>query len=270
MLDFTTRSWTCLLAFALWPLFTACRADPPSPSAPAADTVRVLAYNIHHGEGMDSVLDLARIADLIRGVSPDLVAVQEVDSVVERTRRVDQAAVLGELTGMNAVFGSFMPYQGGAYGMAVLSRWPIEGSENYRLPDGDEPRTALGVIVRLPRTGARLRFVGIHLYRTEEERLAQARSLEDRLAADSLPTLVAGDFNSEPGTAVMEHLAGGWRIVDKGEDAFTFPSYSPEREIDFVLLRPYDRFEILSEVVIDEPVASDHRPILVDLVVTEP
>jgi endonuclease/exonuclease/phosphatase family metal-dependent hydrolase len=216
---------------------------------------------------MDSVLDLERIADLMRDARPDLVAVQEVDSVVERTGWVDQAARLGELTSMHVAFGSFMPYQGGAYGMAVLSRWPVERCENLRLPDGDEPRSAVSVVVRLPRTGTRLRFVGIHLYRTEEERLAQARSLEEQLAADSLPTLLVGDFNSEPGTAVMGHLAARWRIVDKGEDALTFPSFGPEREIDYVLLRPSERFEVLSEAVLDEPVASDHRPVMVDLVI---
>ena len=246
---------------------TACSAGPAPDTVPPADTVRVLAYNIHHGEGMDSVLDLGRIADLILDVRPDLVALQEVDSVVDRTGRVDQAAALARLTSMNVAFGSFMPYQGGAYGMAVLSRWPIARSENLRLPDGDEPRSALSLVVELPRTGVRLRLVGIHLYRTEAERLAQARSLEGHLASDSLPTLLAGDFNSEPGTVVMRHLGIGWHIVNKGDDALTFPSHAPEREIDYVLLRPSDRIEVLSEAVVDESVASDHRPIMVDLII---
>jgi endonuclease/exonuclease/phosphatase family metal-dependent hydrolase len=163
-----------------------------------------------------------------------------------------------------------MPYQGGAYGMAVLSRWPLQRSENLRLPDGEEPRSALEVVVELPRTGARLRFVGIHFYRTEEERLAQARSLEEQLAYDSIPTVLAGDFNSEPGTAVMEHLASTWHIVDKGEDSFTFSSFAPEREIDYVLLRPSERLGVLWERVLSEPIASDHRPIFVELVITRP
>ena len=91
----------------------------------SADTLRVLAYNIHHGEGMDGRLDLERIAALIREVDPDLVTLQEVDSVTSRTNAIDQAAELGRLTGLKPVFGRFMSYQGGAYGMALLSKWEI-------------------------------------------------------------------------------------------------------------------------------------------------
>jgi len=248
-------------------VLSGCGPRDHSAQEPAADTIRVMAYNIHHGEGMDSVLDLGRIADLIVEADPDLIAIQEVDSVVDRTGDVDQAKELARLTGMEARFGSFMPYQGGAYGMAVLSRLPVVGSKNLRLPDGDEPRTALAVEAELPRTGLRLRFVGIHLYRTEGERLAQAISLEEQLGDERIPTVLAGDFNSRPGSAVMEHLARGWTLVEKGEDSFTFPSYAPDHEIDFFVLRPAQSFEILEQRVLDEPVASDHRPLLMDLVV---
>lgn len=244
-----------------------CAQEPPPAAAFPADTIRVLAYNIHHGEGMDSVVDLVRIADLIASVEPDLVALQEVDSVARRTGGVDQAAELARRTGLDGRFGSFMPYQGGSYGMAVLSRLPVVEARNLRLPDGEEPRTALSVTVRLPNSGARLRFVGIHFYRTDAERMAQARSLEDQLEADPLATVLAGDFNSRPGSEVMDHLAAGWTVVDKGPDAFTFPSWAPDHEIDFVVMRPAPVFEVLAERVLDEPVASDHRPVLVDLVI---
>ena len=119
----------------------------------ASDTVRILAYNIHHGEGMDGKLDLERIAALVRRVDPDLVTLQEVDSVTTRTDAVDQASELGRLTGLESIFGRFMSYQGGAYGMAVLSRWPIVAVANHRLPDGAEPRSALSAVVRSPTTG---------------------------------------------------------------------------------------------------------------------
>lgn len=262
------------LAFALSLLVAACgeapegsdRGEVQRPSTPA-DTVRVLAYNIHHGAGMDSVLDLERIAAVIRSVDPDLVALQEIDSVTTRTDRVDQAAALGRLTGLEARYGRFMPYQGGAYGMAVLSRWAIEETENLRLPDGDEPRTALSVTVRSPTSERQLRFVSVHLYRTEEERTAQAVTLDSLLAGSEVPTVLAGDFNSTPDSPVMDRLADSWRVVPKGADRLTFASYDPVREIDFVLVRPEGRFEVVSQRLLDEPVASDHRPVFVELVV---
>jgi len=255
-------------------LLAACSlagGDPGlAPEGARTDTLRILAYNIHHGEGMDEVVDLDRIAELILQVDPDLVALQEVDSVVERTGRVDQAAELGRLTRMTPVFGRFMAYQGGAYGMAILSRWRIREVANHRLPDGEEPRSALTVVVRSPTTGREVRLAGIHLYRTEEERAAQADALEGHLDTGpgaGLPTILAGDFNSEPETRVIDGLSRRWTIVDKGADALTFSSFDPEREIDFVMLRPGDRFQVISEGLLDEPVISDHRPVVVELVV---
>ena len=242
------------------------REAPELPTS-TQDTIRVLAYNIHHGEGMDTVIDLERIASLIREVDPDFVTLQEVDSVTTRTNGVDQAAELGRLTGLNPAFGRFMAYQGGAYGMAVLSRWPIDDVRNLRLPDGAEPRTALSADVTSPETGRTLRFVGIHFYRTEEERLAQAMRLGELLGDDAVPTILAGDFNSTPDSEVMNHLSESWSVVEKGNDHFTFPSYGPDREIDFVLLQPVGRFEVVGQRVLTEPVASDHRPIVVDLVI---
>jgi endonuclease/exonuclease/phosphatase family metal-dependent hydrolase len=249
---------------------TACSGETPrDENAAAPDAIRVLAYNIHHGEGMDELLDLDRIAALIREVDPDLVALQEIDSVTARTERVDQAQELGRLTGMNALFGSFMPYDGGAYGMAILSRWPIGESTNIRLPDGEEPRTSLAVTVELPESRRILRFVGIHFYRTAEERLAQATNLGDALGNGDVPTILAGDFNSTPDSEVMAYLSDSWTILEKGEDHLTFSSLDPVREIDFVIFRPAGRFEMLRQVVRDEPVASDHRPVLVDLVLRD-
>ena len=231
----------------------------------AGESVRILAYNIHHGEGMDEVLDLDRIAALIREHDPDLVTLQEVDRGTERTAGVDQATAIADLSNMTATFGAFMPYQGGEYGMAVLSRWPVLRSENIRLPDGDEPRTALAVHVQSPESGRRLVVVGIHLYRTEGERLAQAERVIEALSGESAPVILAGDFNSQPDSPVVALLARQWYLVEKGEDHLTFPSYGPEREIDYFFYRPAASFRVLQQRVLDEPVISDHRPLLLEL-----
>jgi len=108
-----------------------------------APRLRVLSYNIHHGEGVDHKLDLQRIAGVIKSVNPDLVALQEVDKGTQRANRVDQPVELARLTGMKVVFGGNIRYEGGDYGNAVLSRLPIKRHKNHLLPlfdDGELPQ----------------------------------------------------------------------------------------------------------------------------------
>lgn len=87
--------------------------------------LRVLTYNIHHGEGVDGRLDLVRIAKVIQEVDPDIAALQEVDQNAGRSGQVDQAAELGRLTKMRSVFGGNIELQGGKYGNALLTRFEI-------------------------------------------------------------------------------------------------------------------------------------------------
>lgn len=235
-------------------------------TAHAQGTLRVAAYNVKHGLGMDGVVDLPRIADVLRPLQADVITLQEIDLGTERTDRVDQTARLGELLGMQAFFGDFMPYQGGEYGMAVLTRLPVARVVNHRLPDGDEPRTALEVEVRVGMEGRHVSVVGVHLYRTPEERLAQADSLSAILDTRDHPVVLAGDFNSRRGDRILRSLqARDWFVVEKDGPAQTFPADDPQREIDFVMLRPVESFEVVEHHVIDEPVASDHVPLLIVL-----
>jgi endonuclease/exonuclease/phosphatase family metal-dependent hydrolase len=228
-------------------------------------TLRILAYNIKHGLGMDSVVDLERIARVINDLQPDVVTLQEVDSAVERTSGVDQTTVLGGLTGMHSVFGTFFDYQGGRYGMALLSRYPFISYTNHLLPKGVEHRAALAGRIRIGDDGPEVVVVGIHLVWTGEERYSQAERLIEIFEDEEAPVILAGDFNSLPDSDVMALLRGAWHIPDKGEGHFTFPSDDPDREIDFIIYRPEDRFEVIEHRVIDEPVASDHRPLLLEL-----
>jgi len=233
--------------------------------AQTTDTLSILVYNTHHGAGLDEVLDLQRIGALIRSMDPDVVALQEIDQVVDRTGDVDQPHIYGELTGMEDLFGEFMPYQGGHYGMALLSRLPVVAWENIRLPDGAEPRSTLAARVRLQGSGREVWVAGIHFYRTEEERLAQAQKTADFFEGVEIPVFLAGDFNSQPGTAVMAFLEEEWANPEKEGGSFTFPADGPEREIDFILVRPKTGFRVLEYRVLDESVASDHRPIFMQV-----
>ncbi len=234
------------------------------------ETVRVLAYNIKHGEGMDGAIDLERAARVIRELDPDIVALQEIDSVVERTAGVDQASRLAELTGMHSVFGAFFDYQGGRYGMALLSDYPIKSYANHWLPEGTEPRTGLAARIQLGDSGQEIIVVGIHLYRTPEQRYAQASGLVDIYRDETTPVILAGDFNSLPDSDVLALLKQHWYVPDKGEDRLTYPSDVPLREIDYIMYRPANRFEVVEHRVIHEPLVSDHRPVLIELRILDP
>lgn len=252
-------------------LFAVVLGFVPRVSA-AQDTVRVLAYNIRHGVGMDQRPDLERTARVIRALEPHVVLLQEVDSATARTRGVDQARQLAELTGLqHYAFGRFMDYDGGAYGMAALSASPILLHENHVLPQGAEPRSALAVRVQPTVNSPEIVFVGIHLYRSGPERFAQAKRLLEALAEEHAPVMLVGDFNSQPGDAVMRLLGTQWTLPAKPTAArFTFPADAPQREIDYVLYRPESAFSVIEYRVVEEPVASDHRPVLIVLAVSEP
>ena len=122
-------------------IITSCTSTETKP-------ITVFNYNIHHGAGMDDVLDLERIARVINSTSPDVVTLQEVDINTERTGKVHQMEVLAKLTNMNFAFGKSIDLQGGKYGNGILTKFPIKEQKTYPLP-GNEPRSALAVIMEL-------------------------------------------------------------------------------------------------------------------------
>ncbi len=224
-------------------------------------TLRVMSYNIRHGVGMDGKLDLKRIAVVIAKFKPDVVALQEVDKNCKRSGSRDIAAELGEILGMQSRFGKFMDYDGGEYGMAVLSKLPIGDTVCHKLPTGAEPRCALEVQVQVDGWDQPLSFVCIHNdWITEEIRTRQIQALLDALEKHSNPTILAGDFNGEKAEPSLELLVKQqWNILDK-QGKKTWPSDKPEVEIDFVVIRDFPEASIVHGVV-DEKEASDHRPI---------
>jgi endonuclease/exonuclease/phosphatase family metal-dependent hydrolase len=231
--------------------------------------LRVLSYNIHHCEGTDRRLDVERIANVIRAAEPDLVALQEVDQNVQRSQSVDQPAELGRRTKMHVVFGANIRLQGGAYGNAVLSRFPIHGHTNQKLPrlDDSEQRGILAVEIDLPGAGEPLLFLATHLdHRPKnEERLASAKAiLEITANRPDRPALLAGDLNDTPESIVLSEFCRQWTRANVTVLP-TIPVATPRRQIDYILLRPAGRWRVIETKVLDEAVASDHRPILATL-----
>ncbi len=228
-------------------------------------TLRVLTYNIHHGEGTDRKLDLERIAKVITEVRPDLVAVQEVDNKAKRTNSVDQTAELAKLTKMHAKFGPAIDLQGGEYGQAILSKYPIRMLTVHKLPNEGkrEQRIAVAAEVQIGDAGPTLLFVSTHLdHERDDLRQEQATKLNELFGQAKGLVLLAGDLNSTPESKPLTILAKNWKPAERGKPLLTIPVAKPRRQIDFVLHRPVDKLDVSEVRVLTEAVASDHRALL--------
>ena len=233
-------------------------------------SIRVLCYNIHYGQGNDGVYDVERLAKVIEATKPDLVALQEIDVMVERSGRVHQIRELGKLTGMASRYGPTQHYQGGLYGNGVLSRLPILDVVIQPLPYTEAteekvtyPRAAIAVTVEAP-DGKPLRLVSTHFqHNLEPDRIEQAKRI-NRLFVDdedSVRTILAGDMNALPDSAPMAILLEKWEIAKDEGLAPTAPSKAPRSRIDYILTRKGDKLSVKEARVIDEKMASDHLPV---------
>ncbi|MEP0841629.1 MAG: endonuclease/exonuclease/phosphatase family protein [Phycisphaerae bacterium] len=234
---------------------------------PEPVVIRVMSYNIHHGEGTDGRLDLERIARVIREAQADLVALQEVDRGTARTGRVDQPARLAELTGMQALFEKNIDYEGGEYGNAILSHVPIERHRHVPLPNtGDgEQRGLLAAWVRAG--SSRLLFCATHFdFRPADDDRLGAVEVIRGLVRDHphLPVIVAGDLNALPESRPIRALLGFMRDTCPAglPDAFTAPSRRPRWRIDYVLFTDRPGLAVNDYRILPESTASDHRPVV--------
>ena len=232
--------------------------------------IKILTYNIHHANppSKPGVIDLAAIAKVINESKADIVGLQELDAHTTRSgSELDEAAELGRLTGMYYYFAKAIDFAGGDYGVAILSRFPIIKFENLKLPMNDgvggEPRILAAITIE-PVKGKQIVFANTHLELNAENRILQARAIVDYLGKSEIPVIFCGDLNSSPGSNTIklfdEHFTRS--IISNG---FTFPQDNPDREIDFIMFKPANRFKVLKHDVINEFFASDHRPVMVEL-----
>ena len=245
----------------------------------ANETIRVLCYNIHYGQGTDGIYDVERLAKVINQTRPDFVALQEVDVGVKRSGRVHQARRLAALTGMAVRFGPTQHYEGGLFGNAVLTRHAILDVHIQPLPYTEStperttyPRGAIAVTVRTS-DNERLRFISTHFqHNVPEDRVAEAQAINRLFAGDkdSLPTILAGDMNARPEAEPVKTLLAKWTCAIEDVPVATSPATDPRSRIDYIFYRKADRFRLLSTQVIEESLASDHRPVFAELELLAP
>jgi endonuclease/exonuclease/phosphatase family metal-dependent hydrolase len=231
--------------------------------------LRVMTYNIHVGVGMDKKLDLQRIADVINREHPDLVGLQEVDRGVKRTEGKDEIAELAKMTEMHYAFAHNLDYQGGQYGVAILSRFPISAIDHRKYENRREAERRGMIRVEVDVSGKTINFVTTHLdYQYEDGRLFEAEQMLKFLMDIKGPLIVVGDFNEEPSGGAYKLMLTGFEdmwIRSRAEAAgLSFPADKPVKRIDYVFTRQSDRVKAKKAWVVNTP-ASDHIPVVVEL-----
>jgi endonuclease/exonuclease/phosphatase family metal-dependent hydrolase len=223
--------------------------------------VRCVTWNIQHGaEG------LARVAEVLRSLAPDVVFLQEVDRGTARSDNADQAEILGHALGFHATFAEAFPFDGGSYGLALLTRGAPSDTRRLLLPhasprrdDGHgEPRIVLSALWNGLHLGC------THLGLSPEERVDQAARLRTAFDTDAA-LILGGDFNEGPVDDVIPRLAPV--LLDAfheagGAEEPTGPDDRPNLRIDFILRAP--RAPRPLRASIGPAGASDHRPVIVD------
>ncbi len=257
----------------------------PGPDQPPIP-VRLVTFNVHHGVGDDRRHDLPRLAKVLAAADADVVCLQEVDRYFgDRSEDVDQALLLSRALDMQLAWGPAIdePRPGDdkrrQYGNALLSRLPILVSDVHPLPGTGEPRSALRTLVELD--GGALWVTTTHLTtRSAAERAEQVAALRALHTEPMATGVVVGDLNAGPDApelaALRADFADAWELAPERDDrarwrfwqreeGLTHPARSPHVRYDQVWVTP--GITVAGARVLDGAGASDHLPVVVDLLV---
>lgn len=255
------RTFTLLAAVAATFIAPSCQSGSQA-------ELRLMSYNVRNCRGLDDSVSYERVARIINDAAPDIVALQELDSMTTRYPGQDVLGNLAELTGMYPTFAPSIDFAGGKYGIGMLSREKPLSHRRVPLPCRSEPRSLL--IVEF----ADCYYCCTHLSLNAEDRVSDVVIIIDELSKLDKPVFIAGDFNAKPHEEAMQLLAQHFIVCTKLPRE-TFPADEPSTEIDYICQytakQPHTAAEVTDHHVIepsespDVSIASDHRPIVADV-----
>ena len=214
---FAVSGWTS----AVVPLSALCMAMVFAGCVTPAREMTVMSFNVRHCVGSDMKLDVPRVAAAIAAVKPRFAALQELDVKTERSACIDEPAELARLTGMKATFGKTIDFQGGEYGVMVLSDEKPLSVTKVPLP-GKEPRLLL-----LAEFDDCV-FASTHLSVADEtERMASVGLVRSAVSRFKKPVFVCGDWNARPDSPVLKEL--GKTVCVEGIEDKEMADYLRER-----------------------------------------
>jgi endonuclease/exonuclease/phosphatase family metal-dependent hydrolase len=206
---------------------------------------------------MDNKVDYDRTAAVLKNANADVIALQELDSVTKRNGGENAIKILAEKTGLSAVYGAAIPYQGGKYGVGILSKQKPRNYYTVPLPGREEERVLLIAEFK------KYIIFCTHLSLTGPDRIASVEIINKHAAKYKKPIYLLGDLNAEPNSNALTALKRKWTMLN-GEEP-TFPASIPTKCIDYILTYNNKKVKVVSKAVLDEPVTSDHRPVLVEV-----
>ncbi len=203
-------------------------------------TLRVMSYNIHVGQDAANKDQLRNMAAFIKSSRADIVGLQEVDSVCNRSGKVDQMKFLAQSTGMHFAYARHFAFDGGSYGIGILSKFPLQDVKDQRIiltSDGKSDAATRALLTAKVVSGnTEILFATVHMdYRDSNSRFAQSEELVQVLGKAKLPVILTGDFNAVPGTKEVMNLET--ILIDTGKDTdLSYSAIKPNKKIDFVMV----------------------------------
>lgn len=234
--------------------------EPDAIPAPTGD-VRFMSYNIRHGSDINKVMNLAEQIEVMRKWQPDYIMVQEVDSMCTRSGKIYEAQVIADALGMQATFARAIDFEGGKYGVALLSREKPISVERYPLPNNSEARVLLVCEFED-------KYVACtHLSYERNEHEAPVGIINSAAKKATKPFFIGGDWNDEPESVLLNDLRKTFTILSD-DYVLSYPADVPTMCIDYIAA--YNNPDVPQPIVTlqhlaDEPTASDHRPLIVDI-----
>lgn len=250
--------------------------------------LRIATYNIGKNEAADNVTDFTALNAAIKNIAADIIAVPEVDNKTARSQKIDQLKTIADANQYYYAFGKALDFDGGEYGLGVLSKYKIQQTQVIKLPSGDaEQRIALLAQVDVPGFDSPVLVMVTHLDWQKDPtlRVEQARYLLDISIGDaktefkdiaSSVKILAGDFNSTRDEQPLKEIGYFFNPVEKkGTDYRTWPAVNPALDIDHIFTFKGQKWDVKK---IDIPhnsakftwsSASDHLPFIADLQLTE-
>jgi len=226
------------------------------------ETITILTYNVRNCHGLDNQVNYQRVANVIKKTNADIVALQELDSATTRSKGISVLNELAILTGMIPTYRASISYQGGKYGIGILTRQKPLKVEAIALPGKEEQRSVLFVEMN------NYVLACSHFSLTEADRLQSVEIIDQLTTKYTKPVLLAGDLNTTPESPAIKTFSKNWQFLNDTTQ-LTFPADKPTKCIDYIMARKQAgySFKVLKAVVENEPVASDHLPVWVKMII---